>query len=311
MPFSGHLSYGALKDSSQPSRALPDLKHDSYDSRPPQDAGFGREWRRWLDRILVGALIIGASSAAFATFAGSRIPESVTQRDASFARDVGVKTDEVEARVGGTASMAPLEFSALNYYHVRDGQPGQLYPWLKKMKLIEPHRETILTVTNPSEGLDYRWILRVDGTDEIQASARGTEVAVVLTQRNEHVITLEEVNSAGLVVRHLEETVMVKYVRREIRTLTDVERGELLDSVRSLSFSPNKVEHGLVEFPNSIGEKPTVARFTYINRHTVTPKQRQRHTMNLNVTHLRSMFYWVWERIQILVNRSVIYTLPG
>ena len=241
MLFSGHLSYdyGALKDSPRPARALPDLEHDSYKSCPPQDAGFGREWRRWLNRILVGMLIMGAFAGAVATFAGFRSLESETQREASFASNVGVEANEAEVvRMGGTASMTPLEFSALNFYHVRDGQPGQAYPWLKKMKLLEPHRETILAVTNPSEGLEYRWVLRVNGMDEIQASASGTEVAVVLTQLNEHVITLEEVNSAGLVIRHLEETVMVKYVRREIRTLTDVERGELLDSVRSLSFSP-------------------------------------------------------------------------
>ncbi|CAM9668790.1 unnamed protein product [Ascophyllum nodosum] len=130
--------------------------------------------------------------------------------------------------------MAPLDFSALNFYHIRDGQPGQAYPWLKDTKVIEPHRETILTVSNPSEEHNYRWVLRVDETDEVQASVSGTEVAVILTQLDEHVITLEEVNPAGLVTRHLEETVIVKYVRREIRTLTEVERGELLDSMHQL-----------------------------------------------------------------------------
>ena len=44
-------------------------------------------------------------------------------------------------------------------------------------------------------------------------------------------VVLEEVNGDGQVTNRLEETVMVKYVRREIRTLTDDEREELLDAV--------------------------------------------------------------------------------
>ena len=44
-------------------------------------------------------------------------------------------------------------------------------------------------------------------------------------------VVLEEVNGDGQVTNRLEETVMVKYVRREIRTLTDDEKEELLDAV--------------------------------------------------------------------------------
>ena len=224
-------SYGALKDPARPFSALPHLEHVNHERCVPEVKLVRQGWRSWLDRVLVGALIVGAFTAV-ATFAGIRTLEFEPQREATFARDVGAK-DEAEVRVGGgSASMAPLEFSALNFYSVRDGQPGQAYPWLQDTKLIEPHRETILTVNNPSDGHNYRWVLRVDGTDEVQASPNGIEVAVILTQVNEHVITLQELSPTGVVTRHLEETVMVKYVRREIRALNDVERVELLDSVR-------------------------------------------------------------------------------
>ena len=232
MLSSRSLSYGALNDVAQRCSAPRDLQDDSEDRCIIHGKDVRRGWRQWLDRVLVGTLIIGAFATAVATFAGSQTLEPETQRKDSFARSVSsVKDEEAEVRVGGSASMAPLDFSALNFYHIRDGQPGQAYPWLKDTKVIEPHRETILTVSNPSEEHNYRWVLRVDETDEVQASVSGTEVAVILTQLDEHVITLEEVNPAGLVTRHLEETVIVKYVRREIRTLTEVERGELLDSV--------------------------------------------------------------------------------
>ena len=240
MVFSRHVGYGAVKDPEQPASANPGLEHDGHEERRgAQDTAVGqRLGKHWIGRSLVGALIAGAFVAAFVTLTGSRTLEYEAQREASFARNVDVTYEGVEPLVGGSASLAPLEFSALNFYQVRDGPPGQAYPWLKNRKLIEPHRETILTVTNPqvdvnvNEGLDYRWTLRVNGTKEVQASGRGIKVTVILARLQEHVVTLEEVNSAGVVLRHLDETVVVKYVRREIRALTDVERRELLDSVR-------------------------------------------------------------------------------
>ncbi|CAM9493178.1 unnamed protein product [Ectocarpus sp. 6 AP-2014] len=135
-----------------------------------------------------------------------------------------------------------LAFTALNFYHVRDGKPGQDYPWLKDLKLVEPHRETTLAVEAPREGFEYRWDVRPTCTADSCTSSSGGESSpiqaagavaeVVLTSLEENMITLEEVNVAdGKIVRRLEETVMVKYVRREIRSLTDDEREELLDAM--------------------------------------------------------------------------------
>ena len=65
----------------------------------------------------------------------------------------------------------------------------------------------------------------------MQATATGAVTIVVLTQLDENVVVLEEVDGDGQVTNRLEETVLVKYVRREIRTLTDDEREELLNAV--------------------------------------------------------------------------------
>lgn len=127
----------------------------------------------------------------------------------------------------------PLEFSALNFYHVRDGKPGQDYPWLKDIKLVEPYRETTLAVTNALDGFEYRWTIRPEYGDESAVmEVSGVKAVIVLKKLDGHVISLEEIDSAGKVMRRLDETVIVKYVRREIRTLTDSEREELLDAVR-------------------------------------------------------------------------------
>ena len=68
----------------------------------------------------------------------------------------------------------------------------------------------------------------------MHASASGTEAIVILTKLEKNMVTILELDSDGAVVRRLDEPVMVKYVRREIRTLTDVEREELLDAVSEL-----------------------------------------------------------------------------
>lgn len=131
----------------------------------------------------------------------------------------------------------PLEFTALNFYHIRDGKPGNDYPWLKNVKLIEPHRETTLTVTNPTDGHEYRWsVSGEEDAAEIKGSGSGAQVAALFYRLDENTIRLEEVDADGVVTRSLEEVVMVKYVRREIRTLTDEERIELLDSVSRTSM---------------------------------------------------------------------------
>ena len=128
-----------------------------------------------------------------------------------------------------------LSFSALNFYHVRDGKPAVDYPFLKDVKLIEPHRDTTLAVTAPRDEFEYRW--KVYGAGEaagdLQAEASGAEVVIALSKLDDHLVVLEELDGEGGVARRLDEAVVVKYVRREIRTLTDDEREELFDAVRA------------------------------------------------------------------------------
>lgn len=139
--------------------------------------------------------------------------------------DVGSSADVVDDSV-------PLSFTANNFYTIRDGMPGQDYPWLKGKKVIEPYRETTLSVTNPRDGYNYQWEVRGgDEAADLLLTEAGSETVAIFTRMDENVITLQEVDSSGAVSRLLVETVMVKYVRREIRALTDEDRNELFDSV--------------------------------------------------------------------------------
>lgn len=214
--------------------------------------------RRWLAAAVACGMALAATTAVMR--AGTGVPAGGVEDKGSALSEVGsrdatttpagyhaapggktISNNRVEGAAPPGASAAPqqLAFTALNFYHIRDGKPGQDYPWLKDMKLIEPHRDTTLTVTNARDGFDYRWEVRgamgSPGEAEVQLSATGKEVTVQLTKLDENMISVEEVNDEGVVTRRLDENVMVKYVRREIRTLAEEERVDLLDSVRNCS----------------------------------------------------------------------------
>ena len=131
------------------------------------------------------------------------------------------------------ADDSELYFTVTNFYHTRDGKPGSMIPWLDGVLLAEPYRETTIKCENALDDHDYLWEVREkDGeSDKVLASATGAEATIMFTLLDWNTVTLTETNAAGDVTRVFTDNVMVKYVRREIRTLTDDERVELLDSV--------------------------------------------------------------------------------
>lgn len=215
---------------------------------------------RWFTLVVVGLLAAGVMMSL--SRAGYRLPKvmksDAADDDGSMSPSLMAVSSDVipemknravrrESRRDSPAAVAlspsqhtglpPLEFTALNPYHVRDGKPALDYPWLRGVKLIEPFRETTLSVTSPREGFEYRWSVHghAPGATEQRVQASGEEAVVVCTELDENTLILEEVSAeTGDVVRRLEEKVMVKYVRREIRTLMDDERQELFDAVRFL-----------------------------------------------------------------------------
>ncbi len=233
---------------SPPSASRPARKYGSLaeravedQSRPPACNTAGGEQQRRRPRWRgLAAIIVGAAVMCYAysrrTLAATP-PSGGSGEVAVFPKVISSSPKGPAAQAQpATDEIAPLSFSALNFYHVRDGKPGQDYPWLRGVKLIEPYRETTLSVLSPRDGFDYQWEIHgtnVDNSEEqkLYASATGAEVVVTLTVLDENMVTLREVNSFGKTIRQLDEVVMVKYVRREIRTLSGEEREELMDAV--------------------------------------------------------------------------------
>lgn len=262
------------EDGGRARRVLVPAWEDSSAIKADNATSSGGKQQSFLQVLLKFSAVValGYLVMCFAVRAGSAIstvntssnsllsPEGATPAAAVGANKQAAKTSAASSNLlTGSRSappLAPLAFTAQNFYHIRDGKPAQHYPWLKGVKLIEPHRDTTLTVANGREGFKYRWEIRsssaggnitattstaagggvINDETVVFTTANGAETVVVFTALEDNVITLEEVSDVDgeelVVTRRQEEKVMVKYVRREIRTLTDEEREELFDAVR-------------------------------------------------------------------------------
>ncbi|CAM9131049.1 unnamed protein product, partial [Discosporangium mesarthrocarpum] len=127
-----------------------------------------------------------------------------------------------------------LTIKADFFYHERDGKPGSAYPWLDGTMIVEPYRDTWMTLRLGSrEGMTYRWTVTPSDPEGEIIMARGEAPTIVYKTPGHNVIVVEEVSDeTGEVMRRSETTVLCMYVRREIRTLLEDERQALFDAMR-------------------------------------------------------------------------------
>lgn len=242
-PNSHDASSTELSDGQRPPRAFPSERSST---------------RNWLAVAMICVMGVGTimatnrgAASPNTSLAGGPFPENkgvlsgdTNTRDGGRTRTVGGNSLLAETVPAGsvrseayppavTGAVSELDYTVTNFYHDRDGKPGAQIPWLQNVKLAEPHRDTFLRVTNPRVGYTYAWTVRaIDGDKEVLISTTGTEPVVQFTRLDWNSVTLTEVEEeSGLTMRQKSDTVMVKYVRREMRTLTDEEREELLDAV--------------------------------------------------------------------------------
>lgn len=105
------------------------------------------------------------------------------------------------------------------------------YPW---RYIAEPYRPTTLSAVNGRADAWYKWI--VDG----HTQAYGVDVDVLWTSTGwKYVVLVENVNGNNTCV--LAAKVMVKYVRREIRSLTDRDRETFFQAAMIMQRVPTEV----------------------------------------------------------------------
>ena len=125
----------------------------------------------------------------------------------------------------------PLIAEATNEYSYRNLKRFP-YPFLEGSLLLEPYREGTITITPKKEGcfLSYA-IVPASGDTSLTMSGSddGAYVFFVTpTKTGKYTLSVEE-SCDGVVGRSLEQTVWVKYVKRELQSLNDYDREEFLD----------------------------------------------------------------------------------
>jgi hypothetical protein len=124
-----------------------------------------------------------------------------------------------------------------NEYGIRDSSTMLPYGFLVDSFLIEPYKETTIALEGPIDGCSYKWYFYNKILDSESASGTSTDgnIVVTLTVVGEYgLIVGEECGDVSTSARTLGMSVWVKYVRRELSTLNDVDREDFLDAFNTL-----------------------------------------------------------------------------
>lgn len=164
--------------------------------------------------------VSGAGAAASASSASS-VSSSFASAPSALASAVALADDD-----GSSSSSTPLSVTMSNYYErevmgyqIADGDT----PW---KHLVQINKETQMKVDYPTTGCDYEWSM-----SNSDAKLIGDSVEYVFMHGGYHTVSLTETcTSAGTSVT-LDLTVMCKWVRYEIRTLTEDDRNQFFDAL--------------------------------------------------------------------------------
>ena len=125
-----------------------------------------------------------AAFASIANFVAQSQPQDTTPRSA------GQKSMNVLRETSNN----PMEFIASNEYG--ESNVGQEYPWINGKVVVEPYRETTLTLTvDLQDSEKLRWV--IEGVDEV---IYGTEAVFTLEETGTYSVTLSKVSEAGAVL---------------------------------------------------------------------------------------------------------------
>eukprot|EP00903_Cladosiphon_okamuranus_P013048 g12172.t1 len=220
---------------------------------PRSERGLGKVLRR----VVVGAVGITAFAAAVSTLYNS-VGRASSESDRS-----GVLYPEMAAKTkhsGGPSQPAArvLKIRASNEYGEFDKTALSLY---KLQMVMEPFRETTLEVEKPdadSPELSDKFVWRLQhgddsgitasSVDDVWRYAGGPKAKVTVDRPGTiYVLTVQNVDDDGAVLAEGRVRVSCKYVRREIRTLTDDDREAFFDALRiwyTIPTSEGKVKYG-------------------------------------------------------------------
>jgi len=160
---------------------------------------------------------------------------------------------EIESLNAATSGQSLLNLKISNIYIERDGDPNWQYPWLvsdnqeEQIILAEPFRESKIFITSDdgitplsSHDNNFEWqIFSLDGQTEQEYSGTNS-LDIMFEETGVYYIFVRKFDLAHQAVAHAKVKVHVKYVRREIRSLTDEDLEMTLDTMALLWSVPQE-----------------------------------------------------------------------
>jgi hypothetical protein len=175
-------------------------------------------------------------------------PQTEPEPKSTNAEATFTKTKSTEKSPTGTASaqtaitpasssMEALVISASNEY----GDPSVSmlpYPFLQDALLAEPYKQTTFTISNTQSGCSYTWSITDSTGGVVQVNGgftKGQLTTSSLRTVGEYSLSVSESGcDDSSYARTLTKSVWVKYVRRELSSLTDSDRETFLDALSTL-----------------------------------------------------------------------------
>lgn len=169
--------------------------------------------------------------------------------------------ERMGAGAGAVRGAAKLDSSVV--YLQALGDYGQVnaehYPWVQGRKIVEPYKGTTLSLTNLDEDIEdeaslYVWTIAMEGVGEELASPvtynkAKNEAVHSFANPGTYMVSVEVLNSMGDKILSFNTGVLCRYVKRELRTLSDNDR-ELFTTAASELWKYNQTE-GQKKYGNS------------------------------------------------------------
>ena len=117
------------------------------------------------------------------------------------------------------------------------------YPWMNEVpgtQLVEPYKETALTVVGSLVNggrYTYTWTIEnfnEDGTAFVKAGKFQTTQKVTFTRTGKYTLVVEALDTQGSTVASFTTRLVCKYVKRELRSLTETDKERFLKAAKTL-----------------------------------------------------------------------------
>lgn len=149
---------------------------------------------------------------------------------------VDISSPIVAKNFGSVVASDALSFTASNEYG--DTKSSKFaYPFLDDALLAEPYKTALFAITNAGQGCSYGWSI-TDSAESILDSGVTDDASFETSEFKtvgQYILSVTESDCDDIsFARVAEQKIWVKYVRRELTTLTDDDREAFLDAMSTL-----------------------------------------------------------------------------